>query len=631
MIRLNRKIPLLPLVAPSLIASLVWFTYEQGVTGDLFYDDLSFLGALANIDSFPEASQFVADGAGGPLGRRIALVSFLPHADRWPATSIDARRVNVLIHLINGGLLCALGYMILRLRQEVDARKVYWVAFAAASLWLVMPMLASTTLITVQRWTSLAAMFGLLGLVAFVYGYFLQSGRPYKALLIQGLGLGIFSLLAILTKESGALFPIYALVIDAVLLRQLPARKQVRWVRLGVLWLGLVALLVYLSPFYRDWLAINTFRGWSSLERLQTQIVLLWQYLYLGFFPQPTAFGPFHDDVELVHGWLAPTLALSGFAFLALLAFAARKRTPWPLFALMWFFTAHLIESTVIQLELMFEHRNYLALYGFSLALAVTAWQLPKGYARLGPALFTVYGLMLCAILYGVTSTWGNSLEAAENWVKRHPASPRAVLHLSEAYFVELGNPSYSLPVLDRAAEGCPRCTDVRMQAMLYACGQADEADIRERFEGILASAQNGRASIALLDGLYPLQELLDRRACSPLTAADAIKLPLTLRENPNYAYWSYQVHTLFHAAYFAKEAGDLTAAGAYLAEAEELGPHIMPILEMQVRLLTEERHFGEALAAIDRRRGLSSRPRFMSDATLNELAAAVHQRAKEG
>lgn len=607
-----------------MILIAIGFAYEQGVTGDRFYDDRGFLDPLAEIKTVEQAKIFLTEGYGGPIGRPIALLSFLPHADGWPETSLDARRINVLIHLLNGALLFVLGYMVLKLRGQTTDRTSYWVALMAALLWLSMPLLISTTLTTVQRWTSLATLFGLFGLTIFVYGYFVQSFQPRRALFIQGAGLGLGTLLAIFTKEIGALFPVYALVIDAVLLKALPAPTLIIWLRRSALWLGLLALLTYLSPWYQDWFANIDYRGWSNWERLQTEVVILWDYLYRAFFPQPTAFSPFHDDVELVRGWLLPSVAVAGFVVLTALAFAIRKRTVWPLFALLWFFTGHLIESTVWPLELVFDHRNYLAVYGFCLAIAVAAWQLPQRYSRLGPALLGVYAVMLYAILYATTSLWGNTLEAVENWVKRHPASPRAIMHMSTAYFEALGNQSYSLPALDRAMKGCSNCLDVQMQALLYACGQTDESDIRRRYEQILATAKSARYSHALMDSLYPFQELIALNTCRPLTAADARKLPVILLNNPAYSYIPYRAQVLFHAAYFAKESGDLDAAYGYLTQAEDLTPTTMPILKLQLHLLLKEGRYDDALAAIARRRAFSGRDSSMSDLALDELVTDV-------
>ncbi|MBK5971160.1 hypothetical protein CCR91_20915 [Thiorhodovibrio winogradskyi] len=613
-----------------MVLMAVGFAYEQGVTGDLFYDDRGFLGPLAEIETFDQAWTFVTTGDGGPLGRPLALLSFLPHASDWSDSSIDARRVNVLIHLTNGLLLFVIGYMILKLRGQGTDRTAYWTALMAALLWLSMPLLVSTTLTTVQRWTSLAMLFGLSGLAVFVYGYFLQQCHPKRALTIQASALGIGTLLALFTKESGALIPVYALVIDAVLLKTLPAPKPAIWLRRGALGVGLLALLWYLSPLHLDWFAYSDYRGWSSWDRVQTEVVILWDYLYRAIFPQPTAFSPFHDDVELVQGWLLPSLALAGFVVLTALAYAIRKRTPWPLFALLWFFTGHLIESTVVQLELVFDHRNYLAIYGCCLALAALVWQLPKRYVRLGQVLLSIYALMLYGILYATTSLWGNTLEAVENWTKRHPSSARAILHLSTAYYEALGTTSYSLYSLDRLMDGCPGCLDVQMQALLYACGETDEPDIRRRYQKILETAKDGRYSHAFMDSLYAFQIVIADNRCRPLTAADAYQLPLIFSKNPNCRTLPCKAKILFQSAFFAKEAGDFAAAHEHLQKAEALTPSTMPILQLQVNVLLDEKRYEDALVLIERRRLVPWRDDSMSDALLDEMAAAVREEAAQ-
>ncbi|WP_211363140.1 hypothetical protein [Thermochromatium tepidum] len=609
-----------------LLLSATCFIYLQGLNAWVFYDDLPNLSALETLDTLEEAWRFVTEGGAGPLGRPLAQLSFLIHANqpRMDAAS-DARFVNILIHLANGVLLYVLGAMLLRLRGQDEARSD-WIALGAAALWSFMPLLASTTLILIQRQTSLATLFGLIGLTVFVYGYFIQSQRPKQALLIQGLGLGIGTLLAILAKENGALFPVYALVIDAVLLPNLSAPSPLRRLRRGTLSLGLAALLVYLLTLNQDWSSVDPLRGWSVFERLQTEVVLLWQYLYLAFFPQPTAFSPFYDDLTVIRGWWAPTLSALGFLALTLIAVLIRRRTPWPLFALTWFFTGHLLESTVILLELMFEHRNYLAVYGLCLALSALAWQAPGRYARLGPALFGVYTLLMALILYGTTSIWGQPLVAAESWVKRHPNSQRAVAYLAEIYHAGFGDDiSSALPRIDRAAHACSDCTDAKLQILLYACGHTGEDDIRQRLDDLMQSATTAQALFQLFYNLDSLQKLAAVNACPPITPEDVYRLTLRLLDNPHYTTWLYHVHTLFHAAYFAKEIGDLEAAYAHLAKAESLSPTTLPILQMQLHLLLKEHRYSDALAAIERRRPLK-RDRIMTDAVLDELADEVRK-----
>ena len=46
------------------------------------------------------------------------------------------------------------------------------------------------------------------------------------------------------------------------------------------------------------------------------------------------------------------------------LAWRLRRRAPLIALGIAFFFAAHLMESTIFPLEIMFEHRNYLASYG---------------------------------------------------------------------------------------------------------------------------------------------------------------------------------------------------------------------------------------------------------------------------
>lgn len=88
--------------------------------------------------------------------------------------------------------------------------------------------------------------------------------------------------------------------------------------------------------------------------------------------PRAVAFGPFHDDYTVYDSSsILAWLAAAAWLLVAVLAFILRQRTRLPLFALLWFTVAHLVESTVIPLELYFEHRNYLAVVGPLFALVV--------------------------------------------------------------------------------------------------------------------------------------------------------------------------------------------------------------------------------------------------------------------
>ena len=101
-----------------------------------------------------------------------------------------------------------------------------------------------------------------------------------------------------------------------------------------------------------------------------TQAHVIALYLKLFFVPIPGTMSLFHDNFPITHALDGTTvLLLVGYVAAIVGAFALRQRAPWIGFGILWFFACHLLESTLIPLELVFEHRNYLAILGLCAAL----------------------------------------------------------------------------------------------------------------------------------------------------------------------------------------------------------------------------------------------------------------------
>ena len=74
----------------------------------------------------------------------------------------------------------------------------------------------------------------------------------------------------------------------------------------------------------------------------------------------------------LVDPWVA--LSLVGHCVLLLMAWRAREKYRLFTFGVLFYYAGHLLESTVWPLELLYEHRNYLPMVGFSIMLG---WYMP--------------------------------------------------------------------------------------------------------------------------------------------------------------------------------------------------------------------------------------------------------------
>ncbi|WP_296270153.1 hypothetical protein [Pseudomonas sp. UBA6323] len=604
-----------------LALAALFLVYRQGVGGALFYDDYGNLEGLAGISDWSSVKSFIFNGISGPLGRPIALASFVPQAQGWPSNSAEILLVNIFIHLVNAVLIGALGYLCVRaLSATTTCHKAFRIAFLSAFLWACLPLLASTTLIAIQRMTGLAAMFSLIGLVGYTWSYRLYVRTPICAFFVQMTILGLGTLLAMFTKENGLLTPLYALVIE-LSLRGRGGQATPHWldkVRLSILVMALIIVLVYLSPVFHDYFVISEVRGYSVWERLQVQVVILWEYMRAFVAPLPSLFGPFHDDyAHTLSGFSSSVAALAWLAVLgvAVWLFLA-GRTKWVFFAVLWFAFGHLLESTSIMLELYFEHRNYLPVYGFCLALAVGVQNVPDRYRGAAILVFAAFCCLQLLVLWSVVSVWGEPRKAAELWASERPASSRAVTH---AVLLELSSTSeqaaelnvrfisrqryeHVLSLLDRTIKSCSGCVSARLQSVSYACKLQKYDEAEARLQEARHFALTAKEPRAVVDGLFNIRELIQQGECGSLSNEDLLDLVEALSGSRLFQIDHISTRLYFLMGAIAEDKGDNKVRDEYLAKAEDASPVALPVLEYQVYAALASGQHQRALDAIDRR-----------------------------
>jgi tetratricopeptide (TPR) repeat protein len=140
---------------------------------------------------------------------------------------------------------------------------------------------------------------------------------------------------------------------------------------------------------------------------------------------------------------------------LGAITLAFYKRRQWPLFslAILFFYGAHLIESTVLNLELYFEHRNYLSASLLLLPLVVVLNR------KLGLRTFVVTCASILFLLGGFTrysaTIWQDMGTMIEVSARKAPTSPRAQGRYATELF-NAGRHDEALSVLDRAIASNP-------------------------------------------------------------------------------------------------------------------------------------------------------------------------------
>ncbi len=427
--------------------ALVFFVYFPGTSGSFLFDDISNIVENTHIriqslhlHAFRQAT---LSGDAGPLGRPLSVLSFALNYYANGLSPYHFKLTNIFIHLFNGICVYALTILILdicRQRGLTGCSQAYarWISLAVASAWLLHPLNLTGVLYVVQRMTSLAALFTLLGLISYVHGRqqldFRKSGWGWILA-----SFGLFTPLAIFSKENGALLPVFMLLIEFIFFRfQAPStgarRKLIALFGISVL-LPFVALMLYfmVNP---AWLTGGfSTRDFTLTERLMTEARVMWFYMQNILAPDLSQLGMYHDDIPVSRSLFKPVstfFACIGMLLLAVLAFLFRKRQPIATFGILFFLAGHSIESSVFALELVHEHRNYLPIYGLLFTLfyylLYPLRHLQSLKARQILAAFFI--LALAGLTFMRATEWGNpsvmKLMAAAN----HPNSIRSNIEL---------------------------------------------------------------------------------------------------------------------------------------------------------------------------------------------------------
>lgn len=516
------------------LLALVWLIYRPGLSGDFIFDDLTnlaVLGLYGTVDNLQAFWLYVLSGFAGPTGRPVAMASFLIDGRDWPAEPEPFKHTNILIHLAIGVVLFGLLHRLTR-ALEANTHTALLVALLATALWLLHPLWVSTTLYVVQRMAQLATLFALAGLWLYVRTRLAHPPEArVRTILSMGIAIGGFGFLATFSKENGALLPLLALVLEGTILAAHARRQNLQptrafiWWRRTILGVPLVLLAAYL--FSRTGALFSNdpgTRSFTALERLLTQGRILWEYAGHLALPRPVTGGVFQDHILVSTGLFTPwatALAWATWLIIAILAIIWRVRFPALAAAVLFFLAAHMLESSFIQLELYFEHRNHLAaaLLGLPLALAWMRWKRPDALTR------TLVPLLILAALALVTTLradlWGSPFQQALAWAEVREDSPRAQHYLA-GFWNDTGHHEEAERLVERAIELDPNGIPWRIRAVGIACerGRDPQEPLEATMEALASMSAVGSVQRSQVNTLL---EHFHQNACPGLNTPDEI------------------------------------------------------------------------------------------------------------
>ncbi len=453
--------------------------YSSGYAGAFMFDDfpnLEPLGYWGAVDSFTNLVNYLSSGFAGPTGRPVALASFLLDANTWPAGPYSFKQTSVLFHLLTG---CGIFLFLLRFLDQMKlegarSTRVTLACLCVVALWLLHPFWVSTALYVVQRMAILSALFGIFSLWCYLgaRSEVLNTGRVNWSAVLWLLAAGVLFVAGVYSKENIVVLPVCVLVIEASLLSRAPVHSKT-W--RGLIILGVVVPSAFLLGYLiqrgiNGWDTVDSRRGFSVGDRMLAQGSILWQYVFELVVPRPYT-GGLYTQVDAPSTGMGRWLGLVGWLFfLALTGLAWRCRVQWPLLfpGIALFLVGHLVESTVIPLELYFEHRNYfpgifLSLVPLQIAFSdkISNWVLW--------ALCVIVLVVLSGLLWMRASLWADYPSLVTTWAERSPQSVRAQLETSKLA-LQAGDGPKTLAFYYRALEADPGDLRVGLWGVFVSC-----------------------------------------------------------------------------------------------------------------------------------------------------------------
>lgn len=453
---------------------LIVVAYAGSTSGGWYLDDNANIidNIKLHVVDLSPASLVAAVTAkpGAPLEanslyRPTAMLTFAVNYVFFGTDPFSYHIVNIAIHTITAMFLYLTLVLLLQSAKMPLAvqQQAATIAVVATLLWCLAPIQTQAVTYIVQRMTSLAGMFTVLAMYLYTrmrvqHPDTIRAGSIAAIVLMFILGLG--------SKEIAVLIPLNLLLIELFFFREPRwTNKNTLYLLLSLTFMYLVTVLVTNRVNIFSLFASADFRPFTAYERLLTEFRIVTYYLFQILVPNANTLTLLHD-VPISTSLLKPPATLAALIFLsALLVAAVASVQKYRLFsfAVLFFFVNHAIESTLIPLELAFEHRNYIP--SFFLFVPIAALLVQTAYRSQSSRIVRSFCAFVILLYIGVATF--NTIQRNHEWTDRavfwhkegrlNERSPAAALELGNLYLqvqeIEVAQKLYGIGLnyLDRA------------------------------------------------------------------------------------------------------------------------------------------------------------------------------------
>ncbi|MFA4827673.1 MAG: tetratricopeptide repeat protein [Thermodesulfovibrionales bacterium] len=432
-----------------IIFLLSLFAYSRTFNGEFQFDDDTSVIENPYVNG---ASKFSWHNLAGSIGNGARPFTAITFALNYQFGGLDVRWyhiTNFIIHIFNGALIFSIVLLTMRsskLPAHYTARASS-VALISTAIFLLHPVQTEAVSYISQRYESLASLFYLCSLLAYIEARLAGQQRAESdelhatryALYAASI---IFGILAIYSKEIAITLPVVILVYDFYFLEDRPFLKRIAGPGIFI-GLALITGILIISGFSKSidaGFSVKTFTPW---EYLLTQFRVVTTYIRLLFLPVNQNLD---YDFRISRSFFEVDTVLS-FIFLLMLLFSALllfKKWRLGSFFILWFFIILAPTSTIIPIiDPIFEHRVYLASAGVFVIISDvlskwTSMQKEGGtYNRTAICVVAVLIVLLSAATFQRNRVWETKLSLWEDAAKKSPMKSRVHNNLGNCYMLQ--------------------------------------------------------------------------------------------------------------------------------------------------------------------------------------------------
>lgn len=382
----------------------------------------------------------------GTLERPISNLSFAINWYFGKNNTTGYHIVNLFIHIITSFFVFKTTFLILQSKnlKIKSINDIYFISLLSTIIWAINPIQTQAVTYIVQRMASMAAMFFVFSLYNYIKA---RQSENINNILKYSFFCVLFFIISLGCKENAVTLIPSLLITELLFFNK--KNEIFSKIAISILITANIILLIgaiyyfYANDLFSTITENAPGRPFSIKDRLLTQPSILIFYLTLLFIPSPTRLSIDHSftlSTSLLTPWTTlPAILLITILFI--LSIIIRKKLPIISFSILFFLINHLIESTAIPLELIFEHRNYLPSFFLFLPVSVGLCQALNFFSKKNPTLhriiFASISFLIIAIglgTYARNTVWASEESLWADALNKAPYNARPLGKLGIIY-----------------------------------------------------------------------------------------------------------------------------------------------------------------------------------------------------